>query len=116
MKDPRAKTAEELEREGHEFISQGHARLAEAARRRSVTAGGAAGEWKRVDSLPVPKRVGLAACRSGSLRAVKKGRVWVCRQSDADEWLGRPSDAAIPASHLDDEVRASLNLVRRRTA
>lgn len=109
----RAHVADELELEGHELISQGHARLAEAARLRARTMS-AAGDWIRVDAIPIPRRSALAACRSGALRAVKRGRVWLTTRADADAFLSR--QAPTSAANDDDDVRAALGLQTRRVA
>jgi hypothetical protein len=107
-------SAEQLDAEGLDLIARGYAKRAEAARLRS-TQSTAAGDWIRVDELPVPKRSALAAARSGTLRAVKQGRVWLTTRIDADAWLARAKPAA-PANDGDDDVRAALGLVVRRAS
>ena len=108
----RRKSASELELEGHELIARGHARLAEAARART-TKSESTGEWIRVDSLPIPKRSALLAARSGALRAVKSGRVWLTTPADAAAFLSSTTPAG-PANDGDDDVRRALGLVLRR--
>jgi len=110
----RTKSASELELEGHELIARGHARLAEAARART-TKSESTGEWIRVDSLPIPKRSALLAARSGALRAVKSGRVWLTTPADAAAFLSSTTPAG-PANDGDGDadVRRALGLVPRR--
>ena len=110
----RTKSASELELEGHELIARGHARLAEAARART-TKSESTEEWIRVDSLPIPKRSALLAARSGALRAVKSGRVWLTTPADAAAFLSSSTPAG-PANDGDgdDDVRRALGLVPRR--
>jgi len=109
-----AKTETELEHEGHELIAQGHTRLAEAARLRALRSDARA-DWIRVDSLPIPKRSALIAARTGELRAVKRGRVWLTRRTDADEFMLKSgSHAAANDADMDDDVRAALGLACRR--
>lgn len=73
------------------------------------------GDWIRVDSLPGSKRSALVAARTGSLRAIKKGRTWLTTRADADAWLS--SEKPAPAANDDDDdVRASLGLAPRRSA
>lgn len=109
-------TADEIELEGHELIAQGHARLAEAARVRA-RATSAAGDWIRVDSLPIPRRSALAACRTGELRAIKRGRVWLTTRIDADAFLSRQAPpAAANDDDSDDDVRRALGLRTKRAS
>jgi len=107
----------DLETEGHDLIARGHARLAEAARLRAFRSVDTRVDWIRVDSLPIPKRSAFVAARSGELRAVKRGRVWLTRRADADDFLKKSSarDAANDAE-AEDDVRAALGLVCRRRA
>lgn len=104
--------ADEIELEGHELIARGHARLAEAARVRARAASTSV-DWIRVDALPVPRRSALAACRSGALRAIKKGRVWITTRADADAFLSRVAPA-IATNDEDDEIRRALGLRTRK--
>ncbi len=109
-----AMTPDEIDAEGEELIARGHAYRAEAARRRAKL-NSSAGDWIRVDTLPVSKRVALAAARSGTLRAIKRGRVWLTTRIDADAWIAI-AKPAVPANDGDDDVRSALGLVVRRAS
>jgi hypothetical protein len=108
-------TCEQLELEGHELIARGHARLADAARKRAQLTT-AAGDWIRVDALPIPRRSALAACRAGDLRAVKRGRVWLTTRADADAFLARQPPASAANDDAENDVRRALGLVTRSAA
>jgi hypothetical protein len=108
------KSADELELEGHERIAEGHALLAAAARVRAKTVS-PLGDWVRVDALPIPKSAALAACRSGELRAVKRGRSWLTTRADADAFLAKAPPAKASNS-TDDDLRRELGLERRRAS
>lgn len=106
-----------LEAEAYELMARAYAKRAEAARARAEQAM-PAGDWIRVDALPVSKRSALAAARTGSLRAIKQGRTWLTTKSDAAAWLAnaKRAIAANDGERGDDDVRASLGLAPRRAS
>jgi hypothetical protein len=68
-------------------------------------------------TVPLSRRVLFAACRRGELVSFKRGRSWVARRKDIDNWLRLGAPHLVPASEEDDElepIRRSLTCPERR--
>ena len=110
-----AKSPDELDAEAFELEARAAVLHAEAARQRARSSRPGDAGWIAAVSLPLPRKTVLAACRSGELRAVKRGRTWVTTLADADAFLSRAKEIANDTLHanVDDELREKFGLERR---
>lgn len=110
-----AKSADELDAEAYDLEARAAALHAEAARRRAQRSTSSSVEWFPATDLPLPRKAVLADCRSGALRAVKRGRTWLTTRADADAYIATTKNAAndTTVGSRDDDVRALLGLARR---
>jgi hypothetical protein len=78
-----------LEAEGHELISRGHARLAEAAKLRADAAPPPANRqsWIPAAESPLGKRKTLALHRARAVESTKVGRSVLIRRASLEQYL-----------------------------
>jgi hypothetical protein len=110
----KGKSPDDLDAEAFELEARAAVLHAEAARRRARLACGTSVEWFPATDLPLPRKTILAACRSGSLRAVKRGRTWLTTRADAEGFITATRTIANDTNaSTDDDVRAALGLARK---